>query len=94
VGAGEAMFGPVEGSREEAPGGIGALVCGILGLTAVPVLLSIAGVVLASRARRLAREEPQRYKSDLATVGLVLGWIGIGMALISIPLLIGLVFFW
>jgi len=94
MGTGQDMIRPAAGPREEAPGGVGALVCGILGLTAVPVVLSIVSVILATRARRVAREEPQRYKADLATAGLILGWIGIGMALISIPLLIGLVFFW
>jgi hypothetical protein len=82
------------GPYEEAPGGIAALVCGILGLTAVPLVLSIVSVVLATRARRVAGQDPQHYRANLATAGLILGLIGIGMALISIPLLIGLIFFW
>jgi hypothetical protein len=88
------MSRPATGPYEEAPGGIAALVCGILGLTAVPFVLSIVSVVLATRARRVAGQDPQHYKANLATAGLILGWIGIGMALISIPLLIGLIFFW
>ena len=77
-------------AREEAPGGVTALVCGILGLTLVPVVLSLAAIIVGRRARRLALAEPDRLKFDLARIGLILGWIGLGFGLLGTILAVAL----
>ena len=80
--------------REEAPGGVAALVCGILGLTLVPLILSIVAIVLGSQARQAARSQPQRYKADLGNVGFVLGWVSVGLFLLVVGFMVlGFIFF-
>jgi hypothetical protein len=60
--------------------GVIALVMGILGLTALPLIGSILAVVFGSQARREAAAEPHRYRDELGRVGRILGWVGISLA--------------
>lgn len=62
-----------------------SLVAGILGWTFVPVLGSIVAVITGHMAQREIRESGGRLGGDsLATVGLVLGYISLGLGLIGI----------
>jgi hypothetical protein len=62
-----------------------SLVAGVLGLTFIPFLGSIAAVILGSMAKKEIRESNGALGGDgLATVGLVLGWIGIAMGVIGL----------
>ena len=70
---------------------IAALACGIAGLTVFPLLASFAAVVLGTTARGELRRDPTLDGSGLATAGLVLGWIGVALALLG--LLLFLAFF-
>jgi predicted acyltransferase len=56
---------------------VASLVCGIAGLVFLPMVLSIAALVLGYQARRELRERPADGGSGLATAGVVLGWIGV-----------------
>jgi hypothetical protein len=67
---------------------IASLILGIGGLTFLPLLGSIVAVFLGYAARRDIRSRPGELGGGgVATVGLVLGWIGIGLAVL------GLIFF-
>jgi hypothetical protein len=79
-------FGPAPPSAPPQPSGeaLGALVCGLVAPSCF--LLGFAALFLGVRARRLVREDPQRYGGDqLALIGMIVGGIfGIGGALFLI----------
>jgi hypothetical protein len=63
---------------------IASLVTGILGFMG-PVLFSIVALVTGYAARKETRALPPTASGDgLATVGIVLGWIQIGLAVVAI----------
>jgi hypothetical protein len=70
---------------------VAALACGIAGLTLLPVLASIAAVVLGIMARDELRRDPTLGGDGMATAGLVLGWIGVAFAALGVLLLVGFV---
>lgn len=57
-----------------------ALVLGILGITACPLILSIAAVIVGSGARKKIRNDPTLEGDSLARAGVILGWVGIALA--------------
>lgn len=73
-------------ARTDAPNAITALVLGILGLTLLPLVLSIPAIVVGRQAQRAAAAEPWRYTPDSARIAVILGWIGVavgGLALLA-----------
>jgi len=61
-----------------------SLIAGILGLTLLPIMGSIAAVILGYLGRNEIRDSGGRLGGDgMATAGLVLGWIGVGLAVIG-----------
>ena len=71
-----------------------SLVCGIVGVMGcmmiVPVLASIAAVVLGNLARREKALDPGQAKSGdrVALAGVILGYIGILLTVVWLPLLL------
>lgn len=62
-----------------------SLIAGILGLSLFPILGSVVAVITGPMARREIRESGGTLGGDgLATAGLVLGWIGIGLTVIGL----------
>jgi apolipoprotein N-acyltransferase len=62
-----------------------SLVAGILGFTAFPVLGSIAAIITGYAARNETRANPPTASGDgMATTGIVLGWVSIGLAVIGL----------
>ena len=63
-----------------------SLVLSILGLMPVlPLIGSIAGIVTGSIARKEIRSRPEQYSGDgAAKAGIILGWIGIGLAILAV----------
>ncbi len=62
-----------------------SLIFGILGLTLLPTLGSIVAVVLGYMARsEINSSAGQLEGSSLATAGLVLGYIGVGLTLLGL----------
>jgi Domain of unknown function (DUF4190)/zinc-ribbon domain len=69
---------------------IASLVVGIGGLTLVPLLGSILAIVLGYMARNDIRQRSgQVTGGGLATAGIVLGWIGIGLSVLGLLLGLG-----
>ncbi len=71
---------------------IASLVLSILGLLPIlPLVGSIAGIVTGYIARSEIRKQPVQYLGDgYAKAGIILGWIGIALAVLAVC---GLLFF-
>ncbi len=68
---------------------IASLIAGILGLTLFPTLGSVIGLILGYVARGQIRDSDGRMGGDgLAKAGIILGWIGIALAVIGICLVV------
>ena len=82
-------YGPMRTTNGKA---IASLVCGIVAFTVCP-LTAIAAVILAPLAKREIAAEPQRYDGGgMATAGMILGWIMVGLmvAFVLLMLVLGL----
>lgn len=73
-----------QGELEEAPTGLISMILGILGLFTIPLVLSIAAIVLGNKAKREAQAQPHRYKNSLGKVGVITGWIGVALAILGL----------
>lgn len=61
-----------------------SLISGILGFTAVPVVGSIVAIITGMMARSETRSNPPRASGDgLATAGIIMGWVGVGLTVVS-----------
>lgn len=60
-----------------------SLIAGILGFTVFPVLGGIVALFTGYAARKETRAVPPLGGDGLATAGIVMGWIQIGLAVIS-----------
>lgn len=62
-----------------------SLIAGILGLTILPVVGSIVALITGATAKREIRESAGTQGGEgLAQAGIILGWIGIGLAVLGI----------
>jgi len=62
-----------------------SLIAGILGLTFLPTIGSIVALVTGYMAKKEIRESAGALSGDgMATVGLILGWVGVAILLIGI----------
>jgi hypothetical protein len=69
---------------------IASLACGIAGFVVFPILASIAAIVLGISARGEIRRDPALGGEGMATAGLVLGWLGVALAVLGLLLFLGL----
>lgn len=70
---------------------VGAMIAGILGLFAVPIVGSIVGIVLGNLAKKqIAQSQGREGGEGLATAGILTGWIGLGLWVLLIILFITL----
>jgi hypothetical protein len=62
-----------------------SLIAGILGLTLFPFIASIVAVWAGYQARKETRSVPPKASGDgMATAGIIMGWIGIGLWVVGI----------
>jgi hypothetical protein len=70
---------------------VASLLLGIGGLTILPLLGSIAAIILGYMARSEIRRSPGRVGGEgVATAGIVLGWISVGVSVLIILFVGGL----
>ena len=66
-----------------------SLVAGILGFTLFPVIASIVAIFTGYAARKETRSvSPIASGDGMATAGIIMGWIQIGLAVVSICCLV------
>ena len=70
---------------------IASLVCGIAAFGPIPVIGSIAALVLGYSARKEIERTPGLEGEGFATAGIILGWIGVAVGFLGVFLVIGLV---
>jgi hypothetical protein len=64
---------------------IGSLVASILGLTFVPFVGSIAGLIMGYMAKRQIEESAGTLGGEgLAKAGIIIGWVGIGLTVVGV----------
>ncbi len=62
-----------------------SLVAGILGFTLFPFIASIVAIWAGYEARKETRATPPRASGDgMATAGIIMGWIQIGLTVVSV----------
>ena len=62
-----------------------SLIAGILGFTFVPVIGTIVALITGYMARNETRSVPPKASGDgLATAGIIMGWIQVGLTAIAI----------
>ena len=62
-----------------------SLIAGILGFTFVPVIGTIVALITGYMARNETRSIPPKASGDgLATAGIVMGWIQVGLSVVAI----------
>lgn len=69
---------------------IASLVCGIAAFVAIPIIGSVAALVLGYSARKEIERTPGLEGEGYASAGIILGWIGVGLMILGIVLVIGL----
>lgn len=84
---------PYDASSSAAPPtngmAIGSLIASVLGLTLFPTIGSIIGLILGYMARNQIRDSRGTMTGEgLATAGIIMGWIGVALAVIGICLVV------
>lgn len=81
---GAGLSAGVHASAGETSGkAIASLVLGIGGFVIFPVVLSILAIVFGRSAKREIAQRPGLGGAGLATAGIVLGWIGVALAVLA-----------
>jgi len=74
------MTNEINAPRQNSGLAVASLVSGVLGVTFLPFLGSIAAVITAPMAKKEIRESDGMLAGeDMAKVGQILGWIGIAL---------------
>ncbi|GHA70141.1 DUF4190 domain-containing protein [Cognatilysobacter bugurensis] len=72
---------------------IASLVSGVLGWTLLPLIGCLVAVVTGHMARAEIRRASGLEGDGLAVAGLVLGWLGIGMAVAAVLMVVAAIVF-
>ncbi len=68
---------------------IGSLIASIMGLTLLPTIGSVIGLILGYMARNQIRDSGGTIGGDgLAKVGIILGWVGVTLTVLGVCLVI------
>ena len=81
----ESYYAPPVAEPPSSGMAIASLIASILGVTLFPTIGSIIGLILGYMARNQIRDSGGTVGGDgLARAGIIIGWIGIGLAVIGI----------
>jgi hypothetical protein len=69
---------PVEGTA------VASLCLGIAGFVACPLICHILAIVFGNQARQKIRADPTLDGEAMAKAGIIMGWIGVGLAVLAI----------
>ena len=62
-----------------------SMIAGILGFTFFPVVASIVAIITGNMARKETRAVPPTASGDgMATAGIIMGWIQVGLAVLGV----------
>lgn len=67
---------------------VASLVLGIAGFVVCPLIPSILAVVFGNQAQRKISDDPSLEGEGMAKAGVILGWIGIGLFVVGIAVVI------
>lgn len=76
--------GAVATGRRMEGSAVAALILGIFGVISCPVVLSIPAVIVGNQAKAKIAADPSLDGEGLARAGVVLGWVGIGLAAVGL----------
>lgn len=85
--------GPAYTPQQTSTTALISLIAGIMGLTFFPFIGSIIAVITGPMAKREIQENPSLSGEGLATAGVILGWIGIALGVISLCVIGALIAF-
>ncbi len=72
---------------------IASLILGIAGFVVCPLVPSIVAIILGTQARAKIRSDPMLDGDGMAKAGVILGWIGVGIAVLAaVAIILALVF--
>lgn len=63
---------------------VAALILGILGIISCPLILSVPAIIVGNQAQQKIREDPSLEGEGLARAGVIMGWVGVGIAALGI----------
>lgn len=72
---------PAAGPDQNEGFAIASLACAIGGLTVIPLIGSILGVVFGRIAQTRIAQNPSLQGESMARAGVIIGWVGIGLAI-------------
>lgn len=78
---------PAAGRRTEGTA-VASLVLGIAGFIICPLIPSILAIVFGNQAQGKIRQDPSLEGDGMAKAGVILGWIGVGLAALGILIVI------
>lgn len=62
-----------------------SVIAGVLGFTLFPTIGSVVALITGYMARKETRGFPPTHSGDgMATAGIIMGWIGVGLAVVGI----------
>ncbi|MDX6532890.1 MAG: hypothetical protein QOF68_634 [Gaiellales bacterium] len=79
---------PRPSSQRTSGNAIASLVLGIAGFVFIPLIPSIIAIVLGNKAKEEMARDPAVGGDGFATAGVVLGWIGVGLCVFGLALLL------
>jgi hypothetical protein len=83
--------GSIGAYRRTSGTAIASLVCGIAAFFVIPIIGSIAAIILGYGARKDIARTPELEGEGFASAGIILGWIGIALFVLFIVVFVGIV---
>lgn len=83
------MPGPLYLEPQASPLATSSLVCGIIGIVGIPLIMSVVAVICGHLAlNQIAASQGRLRGKSMATAGLILGYVGIGLAVLLVALVL------